>query len=149
MKIETGKYYRTRGGLKIGPIMRRHVGSLPYAYAIGENSGCWFHDGRHHPREETQFDLVAEWVDEPAPVMRFEPAPYYLVHGAGPTNYRHPTRAAALIEATRLAGLHPGTAFSVMKSTDRVIIPVGEPEVTRYAGQDAPECDDKLGGIPF
>jgi len=45
---------------------------------------------------------------------------YWLVHGDGPTNYRHASRAEAVIEAERLARRHPGQIFVVLEAVEAV-----------------------------
>lgn len=66
MRIEAGKYYRTRDGRKVGPITFR--GNL--AGAPGFGLGTWYvndgYAGRASTIAETKDDLVAEWIDEAA-----------------------------------------------------------------------------------
>lgn len=68
MKLEVGKYYRTRDGRKIGPLYEKwpddedgdtwgHVGG-------GE---LWNHIGRHWDSRKS--DLIAEWTNEPHMVL--------------------------------------------------------------------------------
>lgn len=82
MKIEAGKFYRTRDGRKVGPIERGHY-PTPSRYwqapggAITAPSGrgllqYWTDDGQYWPRESPNWsedsaavDLVAEWSDGP------------------------------------------------------------------------------------
>lgn len=45
-----------------------------------------------------------------------EPLIFWMVHGDGPTSYRHDSRASAEAEAHRLARTNPGTAFFVMEA---------------------------------
>ena len=45
---------------------------------------------------------------------------YWLVHGAGPTNHRHETKAAAIREAERLARENPGQAFVVLEAVEAI-----------------------------
>lgn len=52
MKLEVGKYYRTRDGRKVGPI---------YSISPGSN---WVRMGNHEPLYPAN-DLIAEWQDEP------------------------------------------------------------------------------------
>jgi hypothetical protein len=63
--IEEGKYYRTRAGVKVGP-MAKHGGlwstrSWSYTY---NDDGTWLSAGN-----EDRIDLVAEWV-EPTDVTK-------------------------------------------------------------------------------
>ena len=63
MKIEAGKYYRTRGGQVFGPMVREAADHMNYPWGLvssePENSwtgnGRWSTSGREHP-----FDLVSE-----------------------------------------------------------------------------------------
>lgn len=66
LKIEAGRYYRTRDGRKVGPMESDNWGD-GYPWTDGDrwysSSGAWVHD------EESEHDLIAEWQDEPtAPV---------------------------------------------------------------------------------
>lgn len=70
LKIEAGKYYRTRAGRKAGPIKRSFYDG--YAFSGGVEGGrelIWQEDGTHGsyfiPRRDG-CDLVAEWIDAPA-----------------------------------------------------------------------------------
>jgi len=74
MKIEEGKFYRTRGGKKVGPMRRRERNvvsrelgpSRKWPWDAGGVSytsrGAAFLDGG-----SDSAGLVAEWVDDPAP----------------------------------------------------------------------------------
>lgn len=65
MKIEAGKFYRTRDGRKVGPAEPSGSGGRfefrgPWCYAHEE-------DGRYFGRKESErvLDIVAEWSDGP------------------------------------------------------------------------------------
>lgn len=45
---------------------------------------------------------------------------FWMVHGDGPTNYRHATRAEAVTEAERLARSNPGRIFVVLEAVEAV-----------------------------
>ncbi|MBA8838131.1 hypothetical protein [Ochrobactrum sp. RH2CCR150] len=61
LAIETGKFYRTRDGRKVGPITRTGFKEL-----VWESNDCYYdEDGRALYLESTN-DLIAEWVDDPA-----------------------------------------------------------------------------------
>ena len=45
---------------------------------------------------------------------------FWMVHGDGPTNYRHASRASAVTEAERLARVHPGQIFVVLEAVEAV-----------------------------
>ena len=46
--------------------------------------------------------------------------PYWLVHGSGPTNYRHASKEGAIREAERLARENPGESFVVLEPIEAV-----------------------------
>ena len=45
---------------------------------------------------------------------------FWMVHGAGPTNYRHRARYDAVAEADRLARQHPGKVFVVLAAVEAI-----------------------------
>jgi len=65
MKIEEGKYYRTRDGRKVGPMQIKPT----HSKLCGEQGSIlsiWYvATGRANSLRETPNDLVAEWIDEP------------------------------------------------------------------------------------
>ncbi|GHC61328.1 hypothetical protein [Limoniibacter endophyticus] len=63
LKIEAGKYYRTRDGLKVGPMKRFYGGVWREE---GGSGMLWRSDGeRYFYLDHSDYiDLVAEWVDE-------------------------------------------------------------------------------------
>ncbi len=64
IKLEVGKYYRTRNGLKKGPItLDDHV-----RYPAEDPQGtAWTADGFFYgPNDPHHLDLIAEWTDEPS-----------------------------------------------------------------------------------
>ena len=74
MKIEAGKYYRTRDGRKVGPIELSEP-SRGWATAPGYLNSTWYTQenqvygdcvGRVSIHGECPRDLIAEWTDEPA-----------------------------------------------------------------------------------
>jgi hypothetical protein len=64
MKIEAGKYYRTRDGRKVGPMSKDGFNGdgFPWMYELG--AGWWSDTGQRlsEKSRETQ-DLIAEWTD--------------------------------------------------------------------------------------
>jgi hypothetical protein len=74
MKIEAGKYYRTRDGWKVGPMLLAKDAHLTcYRWTDRDNSfGKWDdtgEDGHATSFEDSIDDLIAEWTDEPAPKL--------------------------------------------------------------------------------
>lgn len=78
IKIEEGKFYRTRDGRKVGPmapVRRPSVYAAVWIWTDASNGNprcdlgerLWRADGTEHyePDEESVHDLVAEWADEP------------------------------------------------------------------------------------
>lgn len=63
MKIEVGKYYKTRDGRKV-VIDHRGIDGGEFCYRSLD--GAWYRDdGRYLPNYEHPNDLVAEWIDGP------------------------------------------------------------------------------------
>jgi hypothetical protein len=63
MKIEAGKYYRTRGGQVFGPMVwgKDYNVNFPWCLVFSEPENCWAEGGRWHLNDqEYPFDLVAE-----------------------------------------------------------------------------------------
>lgn len=70
LQIKAGKYYITRDGRKIGPMIRKGVDVYDEPFVWGADSGgVWSHNGEDGYvagpiGSETPGDLVAEWVAE-------------------------------------------------------------------------------------
>lgn len=69
VKLEEGKYYRARDGRKVGPLVMRPSYSLCGAEGWGYSlDSYWYTDkdysGRTQRFQESNEDLVAEWVEE-------------------------------------------------------------------------------------
>jgi hypothetical protein len=78
LTIEAGKFYRTRDGRKVGPMILDQdecdAGGLPWSMG---DLRAWHADGRRYDAANIPSDdLVAEWVEEPAAA---EPAPKFKV----------------------------------------------------------------------
>lgn len=63
MKLEVGKFYKTRDGRKVGPISYKWRGGEWHKFegplfSYGENGGVY------STGEESPNDLIAEWTDE-------------------------------------------------------------------------------------
>jgi hypothetical protein len=66
MKIEAGKYYRTRDGQKVGPMIDRCPKPHELTRWKDKKGTCWHEDGRHLTAMGTpELDLIAEWTDAP------------------------------------------------------------------------------------
>lgn len=63
MKIESGKYYRTRDGRKVGPIGYNSYITNYGKFFSGET--FWDEFGRlYQSTKETDYDLIAEWTED-------------------------------------------------------------------------------------
>jgi hypothetical protein len=65
---------------------------------------------------------------------------YWMVHGNGTPNYKHPSLHAAKLEAERLARMIPGQYFTVLEAVATVV----KSELTWEAADKLPECPDDL-----
>ena len=63
MQIESGKYYRTRDGRKVGPIGK--LNDDIYQYFSGEDT--YTSEGKSFVGRKRKSDLISEWTDEPEP----------------------------------------------------------------------------------
>lgn len=67
MKLEVGKYYKTRDGRKAGPIAKKLEWNPTYPFKgfIGGVELTWTEDGLLCTLGDSPYDLVEEWKDEP------------------------------------------------------------------------------------
>ena len=75
MKIEAGKYYRTRGGQVFGPMVMDANPEMVYPLRVGAASGAprWTDKGAWHYGRPSPFDLVAEvYVSDTPPDAKRE-----------------------------------------------------------------------------
>lgn len=64
MKLEVGKFYKTRDGRKMGPMI--YAGYIDSNMAFNCVDGCgWTPHGTEYNYAESENDLVAEWQEEP------------------------------------------------------------------------------------
>lgn len=63
-KIEAGKFYRTRSGRKVGPMVRGYMGNQFYDSSRSILGYAWGRDGIVK-NDTFPLDLVAEWTDPP------------------------------------------------------------------------------------
>lgn len=62
MKIESGKYYRTRDGRKVGQV--KHYEGEYYEGRLPCGQGClWNQNGRRYGKSFSDTDLIAEWTE--------------------------------------------------------------------------------------
>ncbi|MBZ9922412.1 hypothetical protein LB579_32630, partial [Mesorhizobium sp. BR1-1-7] len=130
LRIEAGRYYKTRDGRKVGPMVYHGVGKWPFSGSNGLTytaSGQFASDFREH-----RSDLVAEWQDEPAASTPTSIADIVRKHSGtaivcllengqpkpSTLPFVHSSRSAAATEANRLAGVHKGKEFGVYECVD-------------------------------
>ncbi|UYE95786.1 hypothetical protein HAAEEKHM_00066 [Sinorhizobium phage AP-16-3] len=65
LKIEAGRYYKTRDGRKVGPVAQKSGYMEAGGYHYSNTGECCFL-GQSGDDTYPEFDLIAEWVDEPA-----------------------------------------------------------------------------------
>lgn len=64
LRIEAGKYYKTRDGRKVGPVS----GCYPFFY-VPEIHDYFYSNGRQWNTHESVNDIISEWKDEtPSPI---------------------------------------------------------------------------------
>jgi len=69
MKLEVGKYYRTAEGDKVVPMLLWYGERGVFHYLEDEDGRLWFGNGERRYGDSDGV-IVAEWVDEPAPIAR-------------------------------------------------------------------------------
>lgn len=68
MKIEAGKYYKTRDGRKVGPMRERGIRKKRYIEEKYDGR-IWDDLGSPYGENNTQDDeIISEWQDEPSPI---------------------------------------------------------------------------------
>ncbi|MDH0369044.1 hypothetical protein [Brucella anthropi] len=129
LTIETGKFYRTRDGRKVGPY--EHSFSNIWIAGKGNHSTARFADGRVSHHHESTGDLIAEWIDEPAGndnAPATKPAIVALIENGQPKPSEQPkvhkSEESATDEAERLAVKYPGQKFGVFVLADSRIADV-------------------------
>lgn len=73
LRIEAGKFYKTRDGRKVGPMQIAYGRGSEWAWELGSTNeldgigAAWRADGTFAipPKETHPADLIAEWTDEP------------------------------------------------------------------------------------
>lgn len=66
VKIEAGKFYRTRAGRKVGPMVRMSR-DLVWPWTDPKRTATWREDGTQSftPGKDSDIDLVTEWTEGP------------------------------------------------------------------------------------
>ncbi|WP_340584033.1 hypothetical protein [Brucella pseudintermedia] len=127
LTIETGKFYRTRDGHKVGPMRRYNDGWLNES---DDHGRMWRDDGMRYYEESRGggSDLVAEWLDAPASNDNANPAIVALIEDGHPKPLSapkvHKSEQSATDEAERLAIKYPGQKFGVFVLADARIADV-------------------------
>lgn len=68
VKIEEGKFYKTRDGRKVGPMAWENTGKS-YVYPQGgywavSGVGTWWQDGKYYKDKSTDSDIISEWPSD-------------------------------------------------------------------------------------
>lgn len=125
LTIETGKFYRTRDGRKVGPMERvSHNGQFRDTSEAVTGYG-WYSNGTYIEGVQGNIDLIAEWIDEPAGndnAPSSKSAIVALIEGGHPKPSDapkvHKSEQSATDEAERLAVKYPGQKFGVFVLAD-------------------------------
>ena len=78
LQIEAGKYYRTRDGRKVGPMVCGLYGDFVARHPDFAGTVSWKHDGVRYGVREPEADLIAEWQDQPAHIITHNGREYDL-----------------------------------------------------------------------
>ena len=78
--------------------------------------------------------------------MNEAPKKFWIVKGSGPSSYQHDTYDDAVVEARRLARLHPGNKFFVMESV--AMLEKRDVVLTRMEAPAKPATVD-IGGLQY
>lgn len=115
LKIEAGRYYRTRDGRKVGPMEPAKYSDGWYDAATRVTSQRWEKDGTFIPGELSLLDLIAEWVDEPAAPVSAQVDAIAEEYGSGKREPRPWDRHSERAEAVN--DNHPSTTFTISLNT--------------------------------
>jgi hypothetical protein len=120
LQIETGRFYKTRDGRKVGPMRKYDYNS----WTDIENGYLWREDGlRYFESDRGNFDLIAQWPTEPANDNPAQPTIGTAIvcvfkdgKPAPASSPRvHETTDSARTEAKRLGGINKGETYGVYK----------------------------------
>jgi len=129
MKIEAGKYYRTRGGEVVqvrGNSSHYSSREYPFEYNTDKNHLTVTECGHHYVYRndgESKFDLIEEVHPNATPDPSADiPTTFYLVWNerTGSCVKRHDTKNLAIEEAERLAKKQVGDTFVVLQALYQV-----------------------------
>ncbi|TPJ86925.1 MULTISPECIES: hypothetical protein [unclassified Mesorhizobium] len=66
LRIQPGRYYKTRDGRKVGPMEARDACGSKYVWQYDYGRRIFLPDGTNFAGPNSPEDLIAEWQDEPA-----------------------------------------------------------------------------------
>ncbi|PWU76174.1 hypothetical protein DK867_02570 [Ochrobactrum sp. POC9] len=132
LTIETGKFYRTRDGRKVGPMGAWYDDGSCFNSTDYLNGGLWKPNGEaYFSKAKDSPTLIAEWGDESASndnAPLTTPAIVALIQDGQPKPSEQPkvhkSEQAATDEAERLAVKYPGQKFGVFVLADSRIADV-------------------------
>lgn len=74
LRIQQGKFYKTRDGRKVGPMSKRSTYLTAEGWHYNESGECCYQGMSGETPRPTR-DLIAEWVDEPVAIANDNVAP--------------------------------------------------------------------------
>jgi len=106
--IEPGKFYKTRDGRKVGPVVVAQGNGEPWPWKLESGTHYYKEDGHSCPgyahRHDDKDDLIAEW-QEPAATAAVVPSAQVdaLAEEYGPAATPHPWKRYAVTEPVEVA----------------------------------------------
>lgn len=109
MKIEAGKYYKTRDGQKIGPMMADSVSTLA-AVVNGGWKSFFIQNGIN--LHDSNLDLISEWPDTEhvSAANVLTKAAYHMKERA--STYDNPQGERSMAKTVEIFNLHHGTSLT-------------------------------------
>ena len=68
LKIEAGKYYKTRDGRKVGPIISDGMHWRVKDRIDRDEVFDWYENGKFSRIRDSDNDIISEWQDQPSPI---------------------------------------------------------------------------------
>lgn len=130
MQIEEGKFYRTRRGVKAGPMRHSAIPDYPFIGSSEEGELSYTEDGKYFIDDRSIYDIVSEWNDQPAALAAACKPEYQALAGVlqaaldqaatGKGSARHsdgdtPFLEQPIMEIARMLGDTGGHSYQIMK----------------------------------
>lgn len=146
LTIAAGKFYKTRDGRKVGPIVVAQGSGDPWPWKLKSGSHYYKADGHSCPGwangHKDRDDLIAEWVDEPVIKAKYVGAQSAQVDSLAEEYGPSPVAVASNDNASSQDGLiktRHGYGFEIARFGDYVWIDTGKkaPETFRASAISA------------